>query len=70
MLKEGPKTRYELAKSFDLDAGTIAGHLYGWKRRKESGRKSQIGLVDFGLVKRVGKGKSKKGRPPVIYMLA
>jgi hypothetical protein len=48
ILKEGPKTRKELAAILHLKSGTVYGHLHGWKRTK---RKSNLGLVDLRLVK-------------------
>jgi len=48
LLKDSPKTRKELATSLKIELGTIYGHLHGWKRKI---RKSNLGLIDLGLVK-------------------
>jgi len=47
LLKESPKTRKEIVKLLDLNPGVVYGHLHGWKRKN---RKSNLGLIDLGLV--------------------
>jgi len=50
LLRKKERTKEELAKLLNLQAGTIYGHLHGWKRR-DSKRKSTKGLVDLRIVK-------------------
>lgn len=56
LLKSGAKTRNELVNSFNLEAGTVYGHLHGWKRKNKI-KKTTQGLIDAGLVKVKKKGK-------------
>ncbi|HII14860.1 MAG TPA: hypothetical protein HA362_00950 [Nanoarchaeota archaeon] len=59
LLKDGPKTYNEIAKSFSLNPKTIRGHMHGWN--KDSQKES---LIKLGLVNAVKSGRK------VTYSLA
>lgn len=50
LLGKRPRTAGEIAQILGVDKDLIWGHLSGWKRSKESERKSHPGLMDLGVV--------------------
>ena len=54
ILKKSPKTIKKLSNYFNIQEKSIYGHLHGYKRSKISGRKSNPGLIEIGLVKTQG----------------
>jgi len=56
LLKKRTKTRKELVSILNLKAGTIYGHLHGWKRKGKI-KKTTKGLVDIGMIKVRKKGR-------------
>ncbi len=50
LLNEGEKTRKEMVSALNLEAGTVYGHLHGWKRKSKI-KKTTKGLIDNGFVR-------------------
>ena len=63
LLKRKPRTVKELAKYLNLETGTIHGHLSGWKRSKQTKRKSTPGLINMNLVR-----MEKNGRRAICFL--